>query len=118
MEEEHVRQKYMQLQMATEQMKQIQAQMQTLESKNQELIANIQSLADIKGFSERKMLTPIADNDSKPLLKAKFSHESLKFNELKLSDSERSILKQVNPLLINQKNLNQQAVDLSKINHD
>jgi len=61
MAEEEIRQKYMELQMAAEQLKQMQVQMQTLETKGQELDANIQSFEELKGQKSSEMLTPIAE---------------------------------------------------------
>jgi len=61
MEEEQMKQKYMELQMAAEQMKQMNTQLQTLEAKTQEIQNNVNSVSEITGNKNSKMLTPIAE---------------------------------------------------------
>jgi len=61
MGEEEIRQKYLELQMGAEQMKQMQTQLQTVEAKSQELHANIESFDELKGQKDTGILTPIAE---------------------------------------------------------
>ena len=61
MADEEIRQKYLELQMAAEQLKRMQMQMQALETKSQEIEANVQSFDELKGKKSSEMLTPIAE---------------------------------------------------------
>lgn len=61
MGEQEIRQKYLELQMAAEQMKHMQAQLQAIETKSSEIETNIQSFEDLKGQKNTKLLTPVAE---------------------------------------------------------
>ena len=61
MEEMEMRQKYLQLQMAAEQMKGMHAQLQALEAKTAEIAVSIRSLEEIKGKKSVPMLVPIVE---------------------------------------------------------
>ena len=61
MEEPEMKQKYLQLQMAAEQMKGMHAQLQVVEAKTREIEDSIQSLQDVKGMKTARMLAPIVE---------------------------------------------------------
>lgn len=63
----------MELQMAAEQIKQIQNQMQALEAKGQELETSIQSFAELKGQKSAEILAPITEGI---FLKAELKNDS------------------------------------------
>lgn len=58
---EELRQKYLEFQMAVEQMRQMHAHLQAVEAKRSELELNISSLEDIKGRKSAEMLAPIVE---------------------------------------------------------
>ena len=61
MDEAKVREKYLELQMVAEQVKQMQSQLQTVALKKQELSQNIESLGEISGLGPSTMLVPVIE---------------------------------------------------------
>ena len=61
MNEAELREKYLELQMALEQARQLQHQFDTLEAKRQELLGNIESVNEMKNREASEMLVPIVD---------------------------------------------------------
>ena len=61
MEEAEMKQKYLQLQMAAEQMKGMHAQLQSLETKATEIEGSIRSIEEIKGKKSAPMLVPVVE---------------------------------------------------------
>ncbi|MBI2664590.1 prefoldin subunit alpha [Candidatus Woesearchaeota archaeon] len=61
MGEEEIKQKYLQLQMTAQNVREIQQQLEAVERKGKELEANIDSIADLKGRKSAEMLSPISE---------------------------------------------------------
>ena len=61
MNEAEMRQKYMELQMAAQQVGQLQSQLEALQAKSQELMKNIENVAEMKERGSAEMLVPIVD---------------------------------------------------------
>ena len=61
MGDDEIRQKYLELQIGAEQMKQMHSQLQAVEAKSQELELNIRNLESIKGSNNAAMLAPVAE---------------------------------------------------------
>ena len=61
MSEAELREKYLELQMALEQVRQLQHQFDSLEGKRQELLGNIESVNDMKSREASEMLVPVVD---------------------------------------------------------
>ncbi len=62
MNEEKARQKFMEMQMLSEQLKQIHAQLEVIETKKEELAQSIDNIGSIKSMKQgSNLLTPLAD---------------------------------------------------------
>ncbi len=61
MGDDEIRQKYLELQVGAEQMKQMHAQLQAVEAKSRELELNTRNLGGIKGSNNAAMLAPVVE---------------------------------------------------------